>query len=254
MTAARVDGLLERMGRLLEPLVAAEDPRRFFLAASMRTTASIRAEIADASLGGFPDPAWAEAWDVAFADLYLDALVRWDEDGSAPGPWQVAFAVGTEEPEVPPLRHVVLGMHAHRTYDLPQALLLVIDDEGFGDPHLLARRAADLEHADAIVAARAEEEARLLHAAARSGDRTALERTLAPLDRGARRFLAETRSKGWRNARVLNTARRQGPASLKVRLDELGARSAERVADLRRPGQPLLRLSARGSGVLLEGA
>jgi len=37
-------------------------------------------------------------------------------------------------------------------------------------------------------------------------------------------------------------------------LRELEALSAERVADLRRPGQVLLRLSRDGFGVLLSGA
>ncbi|MEX0984314.1 MAG: hypothetical protein WD096_04620, partial [Actinomycetota bacterium] len=68
------------------------------------------------------------------------------------------------------------------------------------------------------------------------------------------RFLAESRAKVWRNAHALSRARRQGPAPLKARLDELGARSAERVADLRRPGQVLLRLSRQGFGIVLEGA
>ena len=35
---------------------------------------------------------------------------------------------------------------------------------------------------------------------------------------------------------------------------ELGHRSADRVADLRRPGQVILRLARDGFGVLLEGA
>ena len=94
MTAAageRIDALLGRMGGLLEPMVEAEDPRRYFLAVYMRTTAAVRSELADPQLGGFVDPAWTEAWDLSFADLYLEALERWNEDGSAPGPWQVAF-------------------------------------------------------------------------------------------------------------------------------------------------------------------
>ena len=52
----------------------------------------------------------------------------------------------------------------------------------------------------------------------------------------------------------LSQARVEGPGALKARLDELGLRSAERVADLRRPGQVLLRLSRRGFGILLAGA
>ena len=80
----RIDGLLGRMGALLEPMVAAEDPRRYFLAVYMRTTAAVKAELEDERLGGFADPAWTEAWDLAFAALYLDAIDRWNEDRTVP--------------------------------------------------------------------------------------------------------------------------------------------------------------------------
>jgi hypothetical protein len=252
---ARIDGLLDRMGALLEPMVEAEDPRRYFLAVYMRTTAAVRTELADARLGGFVDPEWTEAWDLAFADLYLDAIERWNEDGSAPGPWQVAFAAGMEGPRVPPIRHLLLGMNAHINYDLPQALLAVIPDEAFDDPRLRERRAKDHRHIDEILASRVPEEDRLLRAVELPGDRTLLDRALTPLNRGAtRRFLAEARAKVWRNAVALSRARRGGPAPLKARLDELGARSAGRGADLRRPGQVLLRLGRGGFGVLLDDA
>ena len=252
---ARIDALLDRMGRLLEPMVEGDDPRRFFLAVYMRTTAAVKAELADARLGGFVDPAWTEAWDLAFADLYLDALDRWNEEGTAPGPWQVAFASTVEGPRVPPIRHLLLGMNAHINYDLPQALLAVIADDGFDDPRLIARRAIDHRHIDEILAARVPDEDRLLRTVELPGDRTWLDTLLTPFNRSAtRRFLAEARAKVWRNAVALSRARREGPAPLKARLDELGARSAERVADLRRPGQVLLRLSRRGFGVLLADA
>ena len=58
----------------------------------------------------------------------------------------------------------------------------------------------------------------------------------------------------WRNAKALSLARRQGLEPLGERLRELEALSAERVADLRRPGQVLLRLTRDGFGVLLPGA
>jgi len=252
---AHIDGLLGRMGALLEPMVAEEDPRRFFLAVYMRTTAAVKAELVAPSHGGFEDTAWTEAWDIAFADLYLDALQRWNEDGSAPGPWQVAFIAGSDGLRVPPIRHLLLGMNAHINYDLPQALLAVISDEEFDDADLVERRARDHRRIDDILASRVPQEDRLLKSAEQPGDRTALDKALTPFNRaGTKRFLREARGKVWRNARVLTAARSEGPAAMKARLDELGARSAERVADLRRPGQVLLRLSREGFGILLEGA
>jgi hypothetical protein len=248
-----IDTMLARMGALLEPMVGADDPRRYFLSVYLRTTAAVGRELADAALGGFDDPAWTEAWDLAFADLYLDALERWNDIGTAPGPWSVAF--DQDGPRVPPIRHLLLGMNAHINYDLPQALLAVIPDEGFDDPELIARRVRDHAHIDLILASRMPEEDRLLRAVELPGDRTTLDRMLTPANRAAtRRSLTESRAKVWRNARALSLARRDGAAALKARLDELGARSAERVADLRRPGQVVLRLGRRGFGVLLEGA
>jgi hypothetical protein len=67
---------------------------------------------------------------------------------------------------------------------------------------------------------------------------------------GTKRFLKEARMKVWHNARGLNMARRKGPEALAERIDEGEERSTARVADLRAPGQVLLRL-AGGFGVLL---
>jgi len=84
-----IDGLLARMDALLAPMVTSNDERRHFLAVYTRTTAAVRDELAHPSLGGFMDPAWTERWDLAFAELYLEALERWNEDGTAPvrGRW-----------------------------------------------------------------------------------------------------------------------------------------------------------------------
>jgi hypothetical protein len=250
-----IDALLERMGTLLLPLVETRDERRHFLAVYMRTTANVKEELEQPKLGGFVDPGWTERWDVAFAGLYLDAIERWNEDGSAPGPWQIAFEAATSKPRLPPLRHLLLGMNAHINYDLPQSLLAVIDDAEFDDHDLVARRSADHLHIDEILANRVPEEDLLLRQSEQPGDRITLDRVLTPLNRGAtKRFLTEARAKVWRNAHVLSAARRGGPSALKTRLDELGIRCADRVADLRRPGQVILRLRRHGFGVLLDGA
>ncbi len=45
-------------------------------------------------------------------------------------------------------------MNAHINYDLAQSLLAVIPPRDFDDPELLARRHADHEHVDQVLAAR----------------------------------------------------------------------------------------------------
>jgi hypothetical protein len=135
-TSAGIGGLLRRMEGLLGPLEASGDPGRFFLATYLRTTRAVAEEL---DRGGFSDPAWVERWDVAFADLYLDAVEDAQAGRRPPEPWAVAFGAGDRD-GLPPLRHVLLGMNAHINYDLAQSLLAVISEAEFDDPELLARR------------------------------------------------------------------------------------------------------------------
>src|ERR1700728_552366 len=136
------------MAPMLESLQAADDHRQYFHATYLRTTIAVAEEL---RRGGFSDAEWVERWDVAFADLYLDALQTALEGRRPALPWDTAFSAPAD---LPPLRHVLLGMNAHVNYDLPQALLAVITDEEFADPELLARRQADHRAIDEVLAAR----------------------------------------------------------------------------------------------------
>lgn len=55
----------------------------------------------------------------------------------------------------------------------------------------------------------------------------------------------------WRNAVLLNAARRAGPDTLAARLKELEDLSRRRIEDLRVPGQVLIKLAVKGFGVEL---
>lgn len=242
------DQLTKRMEHLLAPLEHRRDPMRFFLATYLRTTYAVRDDVLT---GGFADTDWVERWDVEFADLYLQALEEWTARGTTSAPWTVAFTVGAGA-HVPPLRHVLLGMNAHINYDLPLSLLAVITDDEFDDPALVASRRSDHRRIDDILASRVAAEDRELQRVEQPGDRTALDRALTPFNRlGTKRFLAESRAKTWRNAMLLSHARRRGSVELARRVGELEELSRQRVADLRAPGQVLLRLARRGFGVSL---
>jgi hypothetical protein len=244
-----IRGLIGRMEALLAPLQARADPRRYFLATYLRTTRAVQVEL---GRDGFLDPAWVERWDVAFADLYLDALEIAEAGRTPPEPWAVAFAAGTQA-GFPPLRHVLLGMDAHINYDLAQSLLAVIGDREFDDPELLASRARDHEHIDGVLASRVGAEDAELEALV--GGRSLVDRLLQPFNRlGTRRFLKESRAKVWANARLLADARRRGPDAYAARLAELERLSAARVADLVAPGQVILKLAVKGFGVRLPDA
>jgi len=238
--------VLGRMTTLLDTMPESLESRRSFLATYLRTTRAVGASIRH---GDFEDPAWVEAWDVAFADLYLDALesdLSSDQDRRAPRPWRLAFAAPED---LAPLRHVLLGINAHINYDLPQALLRVISDAEFADPALLASRARDHERIDRVLSGRvAAEDAEL----ASQKPKSLVDRLLTPLNRSAStRFLREARRKVWHNTLELQRARLRSPEAYAVRLGELEVLSAARIADLLAPGQVLLRLAVAGFGVQL---
>jgi hypothetical protein len=247
--SAGIGALVRRMEGLLEPLEARGDPARFFLATYLRTTRAVADELAR---GGFRDPEWVERWDVAFAGLYLDAVEAAQAGRRPAEPWAVAFGAGDRD-DLPPLRHVLLGMNAHINFDLAQSLLAVISEPEFGDPGLLAARRADHEHIDQVLVARVGAEDTELEAL--SGPRSRTDRLLQPLNRLAtKRFLRESRAKVWANTRLLDAARRTGPGAYAARLAELEQLAATRVADLMAPGQVVLKLAVKGFGVRLQDA
>ena len=100
-----IDALIARMQELSRPLAAAGDRRRFFHDTYLRTTLAVKDELAR---GGFVDPDWTQAWDVRFAELYLDAFEQWNRNERPSRPWVICFEAAAER--LPPLRHVLLGL------------------------------------------------------------------------------------------------------------------------------------------------
>jgi hypothetical protein len=240
--AADVDAVVARMSERLNGLQSA--PHRFFLGTYLRTTEAVGTAIDQA---GFEDPEWVERWDVAFAELYLDALSAQESCGpdALPRPWRLAFEAPAS---LPPLRHVLLGINAHVNYDLPQALLAVITDADFADPALMDRRRRDHERIDGLLSSRVGAE----DAELSTSGKTWLDRVLTPLNRlGSKRFLRESRQKVWHNTVELQRAREAGTDAYRTRLAELELLSAARIADLLAPGQVILRLAVAGFGVVL---
>ena len=240
-----VDALVDRMTAALDELTAEGDPGRFFLGTYLRITLAIGAAI---DAGRFEDPDWVAAWDVDFAELYLDALVAFRTDpGTAPRPWQLAFGA---DPGLPPEAHVLLGVNAHINFDLPQSMVRVIPPEDMADAALVARRHRDHEAIDGVLATQVALEDRALQEA--GGRRTVLDRVAAPANRLAVRvFLSESRRKVWANTQQLHVARLAGADAYERRVADLSDAAAARVADLLRPGPVLLRLAVRGFGVRL---
>jgi hypothetical protein len=164
-----------------------------------------------------------------------------------PRPWRLAFEAPAD---LPALRQVLLGINAHVNYDLPQAILAVINDEDFDDPVLINRRHRDHERIDRVLASRVSAEDAAL------GDaRTVVDRLLTPLNRlGSKQFLREARQKVWHNVGELQSARMDGDGPYRRRLAELELLSAAKISDLLVPGQVVLRLAVGGFGVVLPPA
>ena len=243
-TPSPVTAVLADLQDRLDARPPGHPSQREFLATYRRTTLAVEAAIDD---GLFEDPGWVARWDVAFAQLYLDALdARRTGRGRVPRPWRLAFDAPSS---LPPLRHVLLGINAHVNYDLPQALLAVIPDADFADPGLLGRRRRDHERIDRVLSGRVAAEDKEMGA---TSPPRPFERALRPLSRrGSQRFLREARLKVWHNTRELHRARVLGPDAYAVRLAELELLSAARITDLLAPGQVLLRLAVAGFGVVL---
>src|SRR3984957_7801625 len=170
-----IDELIARRAAAGEPLESAGDKRIVVPGASPPPTVAVAEEV---KRGGFADPGWVEAWDVAFAGLYLDALEADLAGGRPSRPWAIAFGAPAG---LPPLRHVLLGMNAHINFDLPQAIVAVISDEQFDDPALIARREGDHRAIDGVLASRVAAESEELGRL--SGPAPLLDRVLAPLNR-----------------------------------------------------------------------
>jgi hypothetical protein len=244
-----IDDVIERMTVLADELRQDGDRRLAFHATYLRTTQAVAAAL---RAGAFADTDWVDRWDVAFAQLYLDALDASRRGDPVPEPWAVAFAAAADQPDLPTVRHVLLGMNAHINYDLPQALLAVISDGEFEDPAVRARREADHRTIDEVLTVQVgAEDAELQQL---DPARTWQDRALQPANRMAtRRFLRESRAKVWANALELSKARRAGPDAYGARLAQLEELCGRRVADLVRPGPVLLRLATGGFGVRLAG-
>jgi Family of unknown function (DUF5995) len=239
-----IDGVVLQLQALLDGM--AEEPpdrvagRRPFLATYLRTTRAVGEAVRE---GAFEDPEWVEKWDVAFAELYVDALVAHQEGRPTPRPWRLAFEASSD---MHPLGHVLLGVNAHINFDQPQSLLRVMPPRDFEDPDVLARRHRDHEAIDAVLNRRVAEEGREFDG------QSLVDRALTPFNRAAtRRFLRESRRKVWHNTRELHAARLAGPEAYERRLGELEVLTAARIADLLEPGPVLLRLAVGGFGVRL---
>lgn len=106
--------------RKLQDILAPGDGMAWFNRLYLRTTEAV-AERMENSF--FSDAAFMEALDVAFANLYFDALARWELDpAKAPRAWAAVFERRLA-PGVARIQFALAGMNAHINRDLPVAMV-----------------------------------------------------------------------------------------------------------------------------------
>jgi hypothetical protein len=111
--------VLTRMNELLDAWEAAKDRRLIFLTCYRMMTRNIIAAI---EASDFEDPPWVNTLMDNFAGLYFRALeTDQGEKTGSPSVWQIAFQAANN-PRIPALQNLVLGVNAHINYDLVFAL------------------------------------------------------------------------------------------------------------------------------------
>jgi hypothetical protein len=233
--------VVARLQQRLDAL-APGSARSAFLEVYLRTTEAVGLAVA---AGGFEDPAWVRRWDVTFAGLFLAAHDADAAGDHVPRPWRLAFAA---DPALPPLVHVLVELNAHVNWDLPQALLAVVDDDDLTSESLLASRFRDHDRINEVLAGRTVAEGRRLNG--RLGGQLML-----PVNTWlTHRFLPRARAEAWHNVLALAAARREGPAAYANRLHDLDALASAKVGELLEPRWALPRATVRGFGVTLPPA
>lgn len=234
-----------RLRERLDALPAASAHRRTFLEVYLRTTEAVGRAVAGET---FEDADWVRRWDVTFAGLFLAAHDA-DEAGTpVPRPWRLAFAA---DPALPPLVHVLVELNAHVNWDLPQALLAVVDDDDLASEPLVASRRRDHDRINAVLASRTVAEGRLLNGGLGGLGGTVMLPVNAWL---THRFLPRAREQAWDTVLALASGRRAGSAAYAARLRDLDTLASAKVTELLEPRWALPRVTVRGFGVTMPPA
>jgi hypothetical protein len=112
--------VLARMNELLDAWEAAKDRRLIFLSCYRMMTQNVIAAI---EASDFEDPAWVNTLMDNFAGFYFRALETYqgEQKAGSPSVWRIAFQAA-DNPRIPALQNLVLGVNAHINYDLVFAL------------------------------------------------------------------------------------------------------------------------------------
>lgn len=115
----------------IDAILPESDGLKWFHWLYLRVTEAVRDRVA---AGGFHDTAWLAALDVAFANLYFDALRSSLSGATAPGCWQALFAQRGNT-AVARIQFALAGINAHINHDLPLAIDTTCRQTGTAPSH-----------------------------------------------------------------------------------------------------------------------
>ncbi|HRC86462.1 MAG TPA: DUF5995 family protein, partial [Thermoanaerobaculia bacterium] len=112
--ARSIDEVLQALDGIIASARQQQSRLGFFAALYRKVTARVKAGIAQ---GYFADGPRMERLDVVFANRYLGALARWQEEKRPTEAWQLAFSAAEKWRPIL-LQHLLLGINAHINLDL----------------------------------------------------------------------------------------------------------------------------------------
>jgi len=180
--------------RAVDAALPDEDGVKWFNFLYMKVT-----EVVASDATGWQDRAFLERFDVAFADLYFQAIAIWQQDPSlTPHAWRPLLRA-RHNTQLSRLQFALAGMNAHINRDLPLALNQVADPEG-AFPLRNRGRHADFLRVNAVLEA-TEEAVRTTLATGLAGD---LDRALGDVDSLLVMWkVRQARDAAWTNGEVL---------------------------------------------------
>lgn len=114
---SEIDGVVERLGVIIDGARAGGSRMGFFPAVYLQMTLAVRQGIQD---GAFDDGPRMSAFDAAFAARYFDALALWQAGDQTTRSWKVAFGTA-ERADRLVLQNLLVAMNAHINLDLAVA-------------------------------------------------------------------------------------------------------------------------------------
>ncbi|MDN3492513.1 DUF5995 family protein [Winogradskyella bathintestinalis] len=111
--ATTIQEVINQLDSIIENAVKRDDRLGLFAYVYRRTTAEILKEV---QLGNFENNELLEQLDVVFANLYLDAYIKYQRNEPVRKSWQFAFVETDNSLSI--LQHIMLGMNAHINLDL----------------------------------------------------------------------------------------------------------------------------------------